>query len=110
MGADFVIAVNLDDYIIDDMDTKFGFYKIVNNAISIFSYNLSRNNIRHADFVISAKVANVDWKTILFKEQRKIVIEENRKLMETKIPKLKELIKERSKSDFAKLFTGIKKK
>jgi NTE family protein len=96
MGADFVIAVNLSDYYIANSNDKFGFYSIMNNTISVFSYNLSRNNIKQADFVVPAKVENVDWVSI-FKNKGRGIITENQKLMDEMIPKLKKKFKEKAK-------------
>jgi NTE family protein len=98
MGADLVIAINLNDYSLVKNKVKFGFYKIINNIISIFSYNLSRSNVKHADFVVSAETQGVDWHTTIIKNKRKEVILANQKLMERLMPKLKKLINEKIKT------------
>jgi NTE family protein len=59
MGADIVIAVNLDtnnfpnNYKDDD---KLGFYKIANNSLNILRYNLAFYNSKDADLLILPKL------------------------------------------------------
>ena len=57
MGADFVIAVNLDgDYKTTNKDEEFGFTKIADSSINILRYHLANSNIKNADFVVTPKV------------------------------------------------------
>jgi len=109
MGADLVIAVNL-DYYLPNTSGKFGFYNIVSNSISIYAYNLSKNIIKRADFVIPAKVENVDLSTIVYKSKRAQIIDENEKLMIKLIPKIKKLIDKKSKVSWTKFFDIFKLK
>jgi len=98
MGADFVIAVDLNSYFYNPLkNSKIGFYKIINNTIGILMHNLSQKNIQNANFIIAAKTENIDWSTIIFKTKRKEAIMENEKLMEKLIPKLLKEIKKESR-------------
>jgi len=96
MGADIVIAVNLDaDYFSDTKDSNFGFYKIANNSIKLLRYNLSSSNIRDADIIINPKVGNVGWNKFI---DSKSVILAGEEAMQLSILQLKELIKHKSSS------------
>jgi len=94
MGADIVIAVNLDaDYFSDIQDSNFGFYRIANNSIKLLRYNLSSSNIRDADIIINPKVGKVGWNKFI---DSKSVILAGEEAMQLSILQLKELIKNRS--------------
>jgi len=60
MGADIVIAVNLDKYYCFDK-WKFGWYDIVNNSLSILRYHLALLNVVDADIVININVGKNHW-------------------------------------------------
>jgi len=58
MGAELVIAVNLDaDYFAnnDNNKTNLGFYKIANNSINLLRYHLASWNIKEADIIVEPK-------------------------------------------------------
>jgi len=94
MGADIVIAVNLDaDYFSDIQDSNFGFYRIANNSIKLLRYNLSSSNIRDADIIINPKVGKVGWNKFI---DSKSVILAGEEAMQLSILQLKELIKHKS--------------
>lgn len=98
MGADFVIAVDLNSYFYNPLkNSKIGFYKIINNTIGILMHNLSQKNIQNANFIVAAKTENIDWSTIIFKTKRKEAIMENEKLMQRLIPNLLKEIKRKSR-------------
>ena len=64
MGADLVIAVNLDaDYFADNNseNNKFGFYKMAENSINLLRHHLAYRNVENADIVISPRVGNAHW-------------------------------------------------
>jgi len=62
MGADIVIAVNLDSYYFDDIHaSRFGFLKVANNSINLLCHHLASLNVKEADVVISPKLGNVSW-------------------------------------------------
>lgn len=96
MGADIVIAVNLDaDYFSDTKDSNFGFYKIANNSVKLLRYNLASSNIRDADIIINPKVGKVGWNKFI---DSKSVILAGEEAMQLSILQLKELIKHKSSS------------
>ena len=68
MGADIVIAVNLDaSYFTEENNSKtyLGFYRIADNSINIMRYHLASSDIRTADLVISPKLGTVRWREFL---------------------------------------------
>ena len=92
MGAELIIAVNLDaDYFTDgnNKNTAFSFYKIANNSINLLRHHLASSNVKDADIVISPKNGNVRWHRFL--DGKKIILsgEEATKII---LPQLKELI------------------
>lgn len=90
MGADFVIAVNLDaDGIINGKNGDFGFYKIANISINILRYHLANSNVKNADFVISPKVGKFGISQFLDAEK---IIKEGAKETKKDIKKLKNLL------------------
>ncbi len=83
MGADLVIAVNLDaDYFSNDEDNSFGFYKVANNSLRLLEHNLASLNIKDADIVIIPKVGKVGWNKFIDSE---CVIIEGEKAMQSSI-------------------------
>ena len=97
MGADIVIAVNLDaDYFSDTKDSSFGFYKVADSSIKILRYHLASSNIRDADIVINPKIGKVGWNKFI---DSKSVILAGEEAMQLSILQLKELIKHGSSSD-----------
>ncbi len=90
MGADFVIAVNLDaDNHINGKNNDFGFYKIANISINILRYHLANSNIKNADFVISPKVGKFGIGQFL---DAKKIIKEGVVAAKKDIKKLKDLL------------------
>lgn len=66
MGADIVIAVNLDtNYFANNYNDELGFYKIAINSINLLRYHLSSWNITDADIVIEPKFGHVDIRKFL---------------------------------------------
>ena len=97
MGADIVIAVNLDaDYFSDTKNSSFGFYKMANNSIKLLRYHLASSNIRDADITINPKIGKVGWNKFI---DSKSVILAGEEAMQLSILQLKELIKHGSSSD-----------
>jgi len=90
MGADLVIAVNLDaDYFANNKDSSFGFYRMIYSSTKISRHHLSSSNIKEADIVINPKVGRVGWNKFI---DGKSVILTGEKAMQSSIPQLKELI------------------
>ena len=67
MGAEIVIAVNLDSYSFQNGNTakihrgKLGVYAIANSAISILRCHLAQYCLQDADIVITPKVGGTGW-------------------------------------------------
>lgn len=97
MGADLVIAVNLDaDYFSNTKDSSFGFYKVANSSIKLLRYHLASSNVKDADIAINPKIGKVGWNKFI---DSKSVILAGEEAMQLSILQLKELIKHRSNSD-----------
>jgi len=68
MGAELVIAVNLDaDYFVNgnNKNADFGFYKIANNSINLLRHHLASSNVRNANIVINPQLGNIHWDKFL---------------------------------------------
>ncbi len=91
MGADIVIAVNLDGDYFDEEHAKekVGFYQTANNSINILKHHLAIFNIEEADITISPKIGNVSWGKFL---DGRSVIYSGEKAMRAKMEELKTLI------------------
>lgn len=63
MGAEFIIAVNLDDdyFTSGIQDQEFDFTKIAGNSINILRHHLASCNVRDADIVINPRAGNAHW-------------------------------------------------
>ena len=108
MGAELVIAVNLDiDYFAngDNDKTNLGFYKIANNSINLLRYHLAFWNAKNADIIVEPKLGIVYWNKFL--DGRDIILagEEAAKKI---LPQLKELIYQKSKLGLKKYFDFFK--
>jgi NTE family protein len=91
MGADVIVAVNLDgDYFNEeDQIKKFKFYNIANNSLNILRYHLSASNIKEADVVVLPKTGKVYWNKFV---DGKDVIDSGEKAMKKEIDNLKKII------------------
>ncbi len=92
MGADLVIAVNLDaDYFNEDNNenNNFNFYKIASNSINMLRYHLSFWNTQHADVVITPKSGNAHWNK--FADGKDIILN-GEQATKDQLNKLKKLI------------------
>jgi len=91
MGADLVIAVNLDaNYLTNNHNNiNFGFYKIANNSINLLRYHLASWNIKNADIVINPQSGNIHWNKFL---DGKDIILAGEEATRITLPKLKKLI------------------
>jgi NTE family protein len=95
MGAEFVIAVNLDaDFFANDNGKSSpGFYKIADNSIGILRHHLACWNIKDADLVISPQVGGAHWGNFL---DGKDIILAGEEAIKKVLPQLKELIYQKS--------------
>lgn len=93
MGADFVIAVNLDaDYFANgsDKSNTFGFYKIADNSINLLRHHLAQWNIKDADVVIDPRPGNANWSN--FWNGKDIILAGERAAKKA-LPRLRKLLK-----------------
>jgi len=92
MGAELVIAVNLDANYFTNKDnnkTNLGFYKIANNSINLLRYHLAFWNVKDADIIVEPKLGSVHWNKFL---DGKNIILAGESAMKKKLPELKKLI------------------
>ncbi len=62
MGADVVIAVNLDgSYFKGEKKIKRSYYNTANDSINILKHHLASHNIKKADIVITPQTGDVRW-------------------------------------------------
>lgn len=96
MGADIVIAVNLDNqsYFAKKKISEKSFYPLGLKAIHFLQYHLSKECIKSADIVIEPRVGDiglVGWDRFLKGRRREIILEGERSANFV-LPKLKDLI------------------
>jgi len=87
MGADIVIAVNLDGY--EAKKSKLNIYEIAENSLSILRKNLAISNMEKADICISPEVQGIYWHDFV---GGKKLIEVGEEITNELLPKIKELI------------------
>ncbi|MFA5128482.1 MAG: patatin-like phospholipase family protein [Patescibacteria group bacterium] len=91
LGADFVIAVNLDNCHLVKKK-KIGFFEAVEDSLSILRHHLSKEKVKAADILVEPKVfpqSLIGWRQ--FMESDKFIAEGER-AMRAALPKLKKLI------------------
>lgn len=95
MGANIVIAVNLDTYYSSDI-RKMGvvFFKAAQRSISLLRHHLSVWNIKEADIVIAPETGKIYWNKFVNGKKSILAGEEAARKI---LPQLKKLIKERTK-------------
>ncbi len=91
MGADIVIAVNLDgDYFNEEhAKERVRFYQVANNSLNILRHHLAVFNTEGADLVILPKTGDISWGKFL---DGRSVIYNGEKAMRAKIDELKSLL------------------
>lgn len=90
MGADLVIAINLDKHYFDE-EWKSGFYDIANDSLNILRHHLALLNASQADIVIDVNVRGSYWYQFVNGQDKILAGQE---VTKNKISKLKELIGE----------------
>ncbi len=93
MGADIVLAVNLDTNNFPNnykKNDKLGFYKIANNSINILRYNLALCNSKDADFIILPKLEGFSVGDF---HKSKEIIKSGERVTRKNIKKIKELLR-----------------
>ena len=94
MGADIVIAVNLDKHYCDEK-LKPGWYNIANDSLNILLHHLALSNVANADIVINIDVGKNYWYQFV-NSQDKILAGE--KAVKEILTQLKELIYQKEKA------------
>jgi NTE family protein len=91
MGAEFVIAINLDaDYFTDEKQGQdFDFAKIAGNSINILRHHLASWNVKGADIVINPRVGNAHWGKFVNAES---IIIAGKEAAKEVLPQLQEMI------------------
>jgi len=106
MGADIIIAVNLDKHYHDE-NWKLGWYDIANDSLNILRHHLALSNASTADIVINIDVGKNNYWYQFTNGQDKILTGE--KAIKEILPHLQEIINQKSKSRLKKyldFFTG----
>lgn len=114
MGADIVIAVNL-----DTVYTEKGILptltKIPLHSINILRHNLALQSTKTADIIISPKgiyqIGLIGWDYFFDTEKTKLVIHEGEKAADAAIPEIEDLMQrgqKQKRSNLAKLFSFIR--
>lgn len=98
MGADIVIAVNLDKYYHDE-DSKNGMYDIADNALNILRHSLALANVARADMVINIDVGKNYWYQFINGQDKILTGEQATKAM---MPTLQALIAKQTKYQLKK--------
>ncbi len=98
MGADLVIAVNLDKYYYNEK-WKPGWYNIANDSLNIPSYHLALLNTANADIVIDIDVGKNSWYQFVNGQNK---ISAGEKATKKVLPQLKESIYQQSKGGLKK--------
>ena len=104
MGADIVIAVNLDKHYYDKK-YKPGWYNIANDSLNIMRHHLARLNVEKADIVIDINVGKSSWYQFVNGQEKILAGEESTKII---LPHLKEIICQKSKSGLKKYLDFFK--
>lgn len=104
MGADIVIAVNLDKHYVDD-DWRSGLLDIAQDSMNITRHYLSFYQSREADIVMNLDLGSNKWYDFV-NGQNKILTGET--MMKKEIPYLQELMDSKRKSSLGKFFDFIK--
>lgn len=105
MGADIVIAVNLDKHYCDEQWSP-GWYDIANDSLNILRHHLALLNTTSADIVIEIDAGKSSWYQFV-NGQDKILAGE--KVMKESLPRLQEMIYQKSKGGLKKYFEFFKK-
>ena len=97
MGADWVIAVNLDDYSFayNDFDViKPGVTKVGLAAIKLLRFSLAKEQCQRAEIVIAPKVVEFAWMNLTKKADRLLIIKRGYEATIKQMSAIKKLIEE----------------
>ena len=104
MGADIIIAVNLDKHYYDE-EWKPGWYNIANDSLNILRHHLALSNVANADIVIDINVGKNYWYQFT-NGQDKILTGE--KATKEVLPRLQEIIYQKSRGGLRKYLEFFK--
>ena len=105
MGADIIIAVNLDKHYCDE-EYKPGWYDIINDSLNILRHHLALSNVASSDIVININVGKNNHWYQFTNGQDKILAGE--KATKEVLPQLKELIYQKRKGGLKKYLEFFK--
>ena len=105
MGADIIIAINLDKHYHDE-EWKPGWYNIANGSLNILRHHLALLNVASADMVINIDVGKNNYWYQFINGQDKILTGE--KATKEILPRLQEIINQKSKSSLKKYLEFFK--
>jgi len=105
MGADIIIAINLDKHYHDE-EWKPGWYNIANGSLNILRHHLALSNVASADMVINIDVGKNNYWYQFINGQDKILTGE--KATKEILPRLQEIINQKSKSSLKKYLEFFK--
>ena len=94
MGADIVIAVNVDESYYDSLQgkkNKFSLYDIALRSIDLLRYHLALDSARGADVIITPRMPTIKWSQFTKSYN---IITCGAKTTEKSLPKIKEIIKQ----------------
>jgi len=86
MGADFIIAVNLENNY--GKRDNVNLFSIAQNSLWILRLNLAKENIKTADIVLVPKVVDPGWEAFLTKEKAIEVIKQGEDIAREKPPEI----------------------
>jgi len=104
MGADIVIAVNLDKHYYDEK-WKPGWYDVANDSLNILRHHLALLDVANADIVIDIDVGKSPWYQFVNGENKILIGEKATKEI---MPKLKEIIYHKSHGGLSKYLEFFK--
>ena len=87
MGADIVIAVNLDGF--ENKKDKLNIYQLAENSLSILRENLAICNVKDADICISPEAQDIYWDDFI---KGKKLVQIGEEMANNLIPEIKKLI------------------
>ena len=96
MGADIVIAVNLEKhYYCDEFPGKLNFLNVAKNSFSIMMHNIAGYEVGRADVVVEPDVDRIFWKTLLQEKDKIKGIQSGILGMEKQLASLNIILKSR---------------
>jgi len=99
MGADLIIAVNLDKHYYDE-EWNPGWYDVMNDSLSILRHHLAISNTSTADMIIDVHI-NTHWYQFVNGQN---IISAGEEAMKKALPQLKELIYQKTGGGLKKVF------